>query len=108
MFRKRFNELQIPPAATSDPNAVEIARIWAANNAQHVSLNVGLWDDPAAWGLMLADLARHAANYYHQVHGYPVDKVLARIKEGLDADWDDSTSTITGQIMGDDKPPIKQ
>ena len=61
MFGKR-SELHIPDAAKKDSNAFEILRIWIAGGSQHVSLKTGVWEDPAAWGLMLADLAKHVAN----------------------------------------------
>ena len=45
---------------------MEVARIWAAHGRQHVHIRTGLWEDPGAWGIMLVDLARHAANIYEQ------------------------------------------
>ena len=32
-------------------------RVWLAGEQQHVSIRVGVWDDPAGRGIMLADLA---------------------------------------------------
>jgi hypothetical protein len=63
----RHSELKIPDAAKADPQAREILRIWLAGGGQHVSFKTGVWDDPAAWGLMPADLARHVANSYTAV-----------------------------------------
>ncbi|MEG3149254.1 DUF5076 domain-containing protein [Sphingomonas sp. ZT3P38] len=79
-------QLEIPGATGTDKDAFEILRVWIANEQQHVSLRTGVWEDPAAWGLMLADLARHIANAYHQQEGYAVSAALKRIKEGLDAE----------------------
>jgi len=42
-------ELVIPPLALEDSEGKEIARIWAAQGAQHVSLRIGQWPDPGAW-----------------------------------------------------------
>ncbi len=80
-------ELPVPPAAQRDPKARELARIWAAQGAQHVSLATGLWSDPASWGLMPVDLAKHVANAYEQREGRNQQEVLERIKVGLDAEW---------------------
>lgn len=91
--------LLIPPAAESDPKSVEIARIWAAGGKQHVSMKTGLWKDPASWGLMLVDLARHVANAYTQSDGRDRDDVLRRIKEGFDAEWDHPTDRPTGTVL---------
>lgn len=95
---KRKNQLDIPPDAKSDPDAVEIARIWAANGKQHVCLRTGLWDDPFAWGIMLVDLAKHAANAYEQTEGRNRGEVLQRIKEGFEAEWQSPTDEATGQV----------
>jgi hypothetical protein len=44
-----------------------------------------MWKDPAAWGLMLADLASHVANAYER-EGYDRSDVLIRIYEAFDAE----------------------
>jgi hypothetical protein len=95
----KMNSLSIPPAAEEDPNSIEIARIWAAGGKQHVTMQTGLWKDPGAWGLMLVDLARHAANAYYQTEGRDRDEVLRRIKAGFDAEWEFATSDAKGSIQ---------
>jgi hypothetical protein len=99
LFRKHKNELGIPPIAAGDADAVEIARIWAAEGSQHVSLSAGLWEDPAAWGIMLVDLAKHVANAYAESEGHAQSRVLQRIRDGFDAEWENPTSTPTGHFM---------
>jgi hypothetical protein len=81
------HELPIPPVALADAKARELIRIWAASGNQHMSLAAGLWDDPAAWGIMLVDLARHLARAYEQSHGFDADAALTRIRQGMDAEW---------------------
>lgn len=80
-------ELPIPENAATTDDAVELVRVWAAKGGQHVSLATGVWDDPAAWGLMLVDLAQHVASAYAETTGMERDAVLARIKSGFDAEW---------------------
>ena len=75
-----MSELPIPTKAEHDPRSIELARVWAAGGCQHVSLNVVLWSDPAAWGIMLVDLARHVASAYRETQGSDLDKTLARIR----------------------------
>ena len=58
------DQLIVPGAAKADAQSFELLRVWVANKGQHVSLRGGVWNDPAAWGLMLADLARHIVNSY--------------------------------------------
>jgi hypothetical protein len=60
------DELVIPGEAKRDVNSFEVLRVWIANNGQHVSLKVGVWKDPTAWGIMLADLAGHIAKYINK------------------------------------------
>ncbi len=56
-------QLSIPEAARKDPESIELLRVWLAGEEQHVSIRVGVWDDPAAWGVMLPDLARACCEY---------------------------------------------
>ena len=51
--------LDPPPASTRDAASFELLRVWIAEQGQHVSLRSGMWEDPFAWGIVLADLARH-------------------------------------------------
>ena len=100
MFGRRANpnELQLPPGAAATPDAVEILRVWAAPG-QPVQLTLRtVWQDPAAWGLMLVDLARHAARSYER-DGRNRDEVLSRIRAGFDAEW--STPTDSPEDLTD-------
>ncbi len=90
--------LPIPPDAAQDVQAIELVRAWASKGKQHVSLATGLWDDPASWGIMLVDLAKHIAIAYNQSEGMSQQDVLNRIKEGFDAEWGDPTDVPTGKI----------
>ncbi|MFL5244152.1 MAG: DUF5076 domain-containing protein [Gemmataceae bacterium] len=85
------HELPIPPEASKDANARELVRVWAASGRQHLSLAADLWHDPAAWGIMLVDLARHAARAYQQSSGLDPEKALERIRQGMVAEWSKDT-----------------
>jgi len=93
------NEMQIPPAAASDREAFEILRIWIGGGQQHVSMNPRVWDDPAAWGMMLVDLARHVAGAYQQTGGMKSAAALERIKLGFDAEWNSPTDAPRGSLL---------
>ncbi|MBX3390841.1 MAG: DUF5076 domain-containing protein [Phycisphaeraceae bacterium] len=88
----------MPDAAASDPRALEILRVWAAGGKQHVSIATDLWRDPANWGIMLVDLARHIANAYEQAGTMGRDEALSKIKAGLQAEWSSPTDLPTGRI----------
>jgi hypothetical protein len=92
------DQLMIPDGAKRDSKSFEILRVWVANKGQHVSLRVGTWNDPAAWGLVLADLARHVANSYQQDAGLDPLKTLERIKAALYAELTSPTDEPSGQI----------
>jgi hypothetical protein len=96
---KHKNELMVPDAAKQDPNSFELLRVWVANKGQHVSLRTDVWKDPAAWGIMLADLARHVANSYHENASLDQLKTLDRIKAGLYAELGSPTDAPLGGIV---------
>jgi len=94
MFGKRqnSNSLETPPIANADSNAVEVLRVWAApGQPQQLTLRT-TWNDAGAWGLLLADVARHAANAYGN-EGADPNVVLARIRELFDAEMSSATDT---------------
>jgi len=94
------SQLGIPPAAMRDHKAFEVLRVWVAEGGQHVSLRTAVWDDPAAWGILLADLARHIVNAYAQENtDLTAAEVFARIKAGLNAELGSPTDTPTGRIV---------
>jgi hypothetical protein len=79
-------ELAPPPIAVTQPKSVEIHLVWAdPNGPQQVTLKTQ-WEDPGAWGLLLVDIARHAAQAYAR-EGVDGARALARIKDLLDAEW---------------------
>ena len=95
-----MKELIVPPEVETDPNALEIARIWVAHKAQHVSLNTGPWEKaPAGWGIMLCDLARHVANAYEQGgHGKAHD-IFNSIVDMFNAEANSPTDEVAGILV---------
>jgi len=83
------NGLPVPAAAKRDAQSFEVIRIWIAEQDQHVALSFGMWEDPAAWGQLLADTARHIANAHAEKdRTVDTDAFVARLREGFDADFD--------------------
>jgi len=90
--QSRARRLDPPPLAEKNLNAIEVLRVWAAPGApQQVALRP-VWKDPAAWGLLLVDIARHASRAY-AADGMDEKQVLARIRAGFDAEWASPTDT---------------
>ena len=85
-------ELDLPPIAAENREAIEILRVWAApGSPQQFTLRT-CWKDPGAWGLLLADVARHAAAAYGR-DGRDSQEALRRIRQLLDAEFSSPTST---------------
>ena len=53
-----------------------------------ISLDIDARPDPAAWGLVLVDLARRVSIAYSE-RGLDRQQVLDRIRAAFDAEWDD-------------------
>jgi Domain of unknown function (DUF5076) len=87
VFKKEpTRQLEVPPIASSNSQAVEVLRVWAApGQPQQLTLRT-TWKDAGAWGLLLADVARHAAKAYAN-EGQNRADVLAKIRQLLDAEF---------------------
>lgn len=86
-----MRELEIPKEVRRERGATEVLRVWRteADKQGFVISNPGEWKDPAAWGLMFADLARFVA-----AHGTTPEmqaRILARIAEGFTAEISTNT-----------------
>jgi hypothetical protein len=91
--------LSIPPVAQRDKASFEVLRVWIAEHGQHVSIRSGAWEDPFAWGIVLADLARHVANA-HQMQNLKIDPeaFLERLLEGFHAEIENPTDEPEGEV----------
>jgi ABC-type uncharacterized transport system YnjBCD substrate-binding protein len=80
-------QLAIPKAAAQDAASFELLRVWVAQQAQQITLRPGIWEDPSAWGVMLADLARNIVQV-HVEHDAELDgeAFLASLLEGFDGE----------------------
>jgi hypothetical protein len=77
--------------ANSIPNATEVLRVWSAPSCNQQFVLRTSWEDPGAWGLLLVDIARHAAQAYAR-EGQDPGQVLDRIRALFDAEWNSPTS----------------
>lgn len=92
MFKKKINKIAPPPRAKKD-GSQEIARIWVSPDGNQQFVLLPTWEDPAAWGLMLVDLAKHISAAYQNSSGVDSREVLQRIKVGFEAEWEPATDT---------------
>jgi len=88
--KKPKRDLDPPPIASSNSEAVEVLRVWAApGQPQQLTLRT-TWKDAGACGLLLADIARHAAKAYAD-EGHNADQVLAKIHHLMNAEFSHPT-----------------
>ena len=87
------NELPPPPEAFS-AEASEVIRAWVVDGGLHVSM-MKSFDEPEVWGVLLADVARHAANIYGREDGGSVDETLARIAGVFRSELMDPTDEVS-------------
>src|SRR3984885_2810276 len=91
--------LSIPPVAQRDKASFEVLRVWIAEQGQHVSIRSGAWEDPFAWGIVLADLARHVALAHQLQHpDTDVDGFVERLLEGFHAEIENPTDEPVGEV----------
>ena len=88
-----FDPLQVPPAAL-EHGGVEILRAAIVDGGLHVSLRRA-FDDPEAWGMLIADVARHAARIFAKETRWTEQQALERVRSMFDAEMDAPTDPGT-------------
>ena len=80
-------QLVIPKAAANDAASFELLRVWVAQQSQQITLRPGIWQDPSAWGVMLADLARNIVTVHAENdEDLDTEAFLASLLEGFDTE----------------------
>src|SRR5436190_22972461 len=88
-----FDALHVPPAAL-DQGGVEVLRAVIVDGALHISLRRA-FDDPEAWGMVMADIARHVARIYANEDKFSETETLERIRSLFNAEMDSPTDPGT-------------
>jgi Domain of unknown function (DUF5076) len=81
-----FDALQIPPSAL-EQGGVEVLRAAIVDGGLHVSLRRA-FDDPEAWGMLIADIARHVARIYAKETEMSEVAVLERVRAMFESEMD--------------------
>src|SRR6266571_8364293 len=97
-------KLPIPPAAKRDPRALEMIRVWLAEDKMHSVLNVGCWegqglDERHCWGILLADMIHHIANAHEEEYGRDPCESLRLIREAFIGEMENPTSSRRGEFV---------
>jgi Domain of unknown function (DUF5076) len=90
---RKFDALAAPPSAL-ERGGSEALRAAIAAGGLHVSLIRG-FDDAAVWGILLADIARHASRSFAKEDGLDEDETIAAIRSMFNAEIDKATDPGT-------------
>ncbi|TDM99681.1 DUF5076 domain-containing protein, partial [Lactobacillus crispatus] len=78
-------EQPLPPDVMGRDDAVEVLRAFVVDGGLSIAFQRA-FEEPDMWGLMLVDIARHAARAYSRESEYTEDEALARIVEMFEAE----------------------
>ena len=84
-----FDALHVPPDAL-EKGGVEVLRAVIVDGGLHVSLRRA-FDDPEAWGMLIADITRHVARIYATEDKFREEETIARIRALYEAEMDAPT-----------------
>jgi hypothetical protein len=88
-----FDALHVPPVAL-EQGGVEVLRAVIVDGSLHVSLRRA-FDDPEAWGMLIADITRHVARIYATETAMTEDQVIDRVRSLYEAEMDAPTDPGT-------------
>jgi hypothetical protein len=97
-------ELPVPDEASAASTAHELMRGWLIDNRLVCSLFPSAFEDPAVWGVLLADVANHVANALAECEGADRATVLAAIRRAFEVEMRSPTDEHTGRFV-DPKHP---
>jgi hypothetical protein len=92
-----FEELAVPPDAR-EKGGVEILRASIVDGGVSVALRRA-FDEPFTWGILLVDLARHAARIYALETDVSEEEALAEIRSAFEAELERPTDEGSTQAM---------
>lgn len=98
-----MKSLPTPLPVQRDKNSIEMARVWIAEQGLHCSLNVGIYkdnpdvDEEKAWGIMLADIARHISSAL----AGSSPEMRARIIDDIKHRFIEELSSPSSDVQGD-------
>jgi len=93
-------EQPLPPDVIGRDDAIEILRVFVLDGGLSMAFQRA-FEEPDMWGLLLVDLARHAARAYARESEFTEEEALSRILEMFEAEiqrpTDIGTTTPRGQ-----------
>jgi uncharacterized protein DUF5076 len=78
-------EQRLPPDVMGRDNAIEVLRAFVLDGGLSIAFTRA-FEEPDMWGLLLVDVARHAARAYARESEYTEEEALARIVDMFEAE----------------------
>ena len=78
-------EQPIPPDAMGRDDAVEVLRAFVIDGGLSISF-MRAFDEPDMWGMLLVDIARHAARVFEKEGVCSAEEAMARMRAMFDAE----------------------
>lgn len=103
--RYMMKQQPIPEAAVLDENSVEMMRVWIAQKRLYTSLKVGMYKETSkvpeekAWGMILADAARHVADALEKAYGADAQESLRAIRDAFARELASPSTDVEGVFV---------
>jgi hypothetical protein len=78
-------EQPLPPDVIGRDDAIEVLRAFVVDGGLSIAF-ARAFEEPDMWGLLLVDVARHAARAYARESAYAEDEALRRIIDMFEAE----------------------
>src|SRR4030081_2477826 len=85
-------EQPLPPDVMGREDATEVVRAFVVDGGLSVAFTRA-FEEPDMWGMLLVDIARHAARAYASESAFTEDEALTRIVETFEAEIARPTDT---------------
>ena len=99
------NEQPLPPDVAGRDDAVEVLRAFVVDGGLSIAFQRA-FEEPDMWGLLLVDIARHAARAFARESEFSEDEALNRIVEMFEAEIARPTDpgiTVRGHNKGTER-----
>jgi hypothetical protein len=87
-------EQPLPPDVMDREDATEVLRAFVVDGGLSIAFTRA-FEEPDMWGLLLVDIARHAARAFARESGYTEDEALTRIVDMFESEVARPTDTGT-------------
>ena len=99
----KLNQRSVPELALRDENAIEMLRVWIAEEEIHCSIQIGIYESTSipetqAWGKILADVAQHVTNALLGGNQDNKNELLEAIRFAFNDELDFPTSHAKGKF----------